>query len=403
MQSWSDPEIPDVEGQGPVPRLHDTASGERRELSGAGGRVGLYVCGITPYDSTHLGHAATYVAFDTLVRAWLDAGRNVTYVQNVTDVDDPLLERAEETGVDWRELAETEIARFRSDMEALRVIPPTRYVGVVESVDKVAAAVSDMLHQGSAYVVGDDVYADLSSDPLVGSVSHLDDAEMDALFAERGGDPDTPGKRHPRDPLLWRGARPGEPSWPGGDLGEGRPGWHIECAVIARDGLEIPFTVQGGGYDLVYPHHEMSTAHLRECTGVTHPADAFVHTGLVGYQGHKMSKSLGNLVFVSELLGDGVPADVVRLVLLGQHYRTDWEYTTDLLFDAAQRWQRWRDAAHLAGDADESAAVARLREAVADDLDTPTALAVVDEWSRRPGRGRGIVPAVAALLGVEIG
>ena len=402
MQSWNAPDLVDVEGQGPFPRLHDTATGGPLELTGADGRASLYVCGITPYDSTHLGHAATYVAFDTLVRAWRDAGLDVTYVQNVTDVDDPLLERAAETGVDWHDLAEAEIAKFRGDMEALRVVPPAHYVSVVESIDLVVDGVSEMLRQGAAYVVEDDVYADLSGDPLVGSISHLDEAEMDVLFAERGGDPDTPGKRHPRDPLLWRGRRDGEPSWPGRDLGEGRPGWHIECAAIMKAHLPLPITVQGGGSDLIYPHHEMSTSHLRECTGRQHPAQAFVHTGLIGYQGHKMSKSRGNLVFVSQLLADGVPADVIRLTLLAQHYRTDWEYATPMLFAAARRWQRWTDAAHLAGDADESATIAALRAAISDDLDTPRALEIVDEWSRRPGRGRAVVAAVSALLGIEI-
>jgi L-cysteine:1D-myo-inositol 2-amino-2-deoxy-alpha-D-glucopyranoside ligase len=400
--SWNAPEVPTIEGTGEVPRLHDTATGRLLELAGSDGRAGLYVCGITPYDSTHLGHAATYVAFDTLIRAWRDHGLAVTYVQNVTDVDDPLLDRANETGVEWRDLAETEIAKFRGDMEALRVIPPDHYVSVVDSIGLVAAAVTEMLRTGSAYVVGDDVYADLSADTLIGSISHLDGAEMDQLFAERGGDPDTPGKRHPRDPLLWRGRREGEPSWPGGDLGEGRPGWHIECAAIAKDHLGTPFTVQGGGYDLVYPHHEMSTSHLREITGRQHPAEAFVHTGLVGYQGHKMSKSRGNLVFVSQLAADGVPADVVRLTLLAQHYRTDWEYKTPQLYAAARRWQRWQDAAHLARDVDESATIAALRAAIADDLDTPRALAIVDEWASRPRRGTAVIAAVSALLGVEI-
>ena len=402
MQSWNAPEVGEIEGQGIVPRVHDTAAEELRELAGSGGRTGLYVCGITPYDSTHLGHAATYVAFDTLIRAWRDAGLQVTYVQNVTDVDDPLLERADETGVDWRDLAHAEIGKFRGDMEALRVIPPDHYVSVVDSVDLVVAAVTDMLRTGSAYVVGDDVYADLSADTLVGSICHLGADEMDELFAERGGDPDTPGKRNPRDPLLWRGRREGEPAWPGGDLGEGRPGWHIECAVIAKGNLDVPFTVQGGGYDLVYPHHEMSTSHLREVTGRQHPAEAFVHTGLVGYQGHKMSKSRGNLVFVSSLLDDGVPADVIRLTLLAQHYRTDWEYTAPQLYAAARRWQRWQDAAHLAGDSDESATIAELRATIADDLNTPAAIAVVDAWAARPGRGRAVVDAVSALLGVQI-
>ncbi|WP_156250770.1 cysteine--1-D-myo-inosityl 2-amino-2-deoxy-alpha-D-glucopyranoside ligase [Pseudactinotalea terrae] len=402
MQSWNSPEVPEIEGTGDVPRLHDTASGELLALAGSDGRAGLYVCGITPYDSTHLGHAATYVAFDTLNRAWRDHGLKVTYVQNVTDVDDPLLDRAKETGVEWRDLAEAEIAKFRGDMEALRVIPPDHYVSVVDSIGLIAAAVTEMLRTGSAYVVGDDVYADLSADTLIGSIGHLDDAQMDELFAERGGDPDTPGKRHPRDPLLWRGRRDGEPSWPGGDLGEGRPGWHIECAAIAKDNLGIPFTVQGGGYDLVYPHHEMSTSHLREVTGRQHPAEAFVHTGLVGYQGHKMSKSRGNLVFVSQLAQDGVPADVVRLTLLAQHYRTDWEYTTPQLYAAARRWQRWQDAAHLARDVDETETIAALRAAIADDLDTPRALAVVDAWAGRPRRGRAVIGAVSALLGIEI-
>ncbi|WP_420113280.1 cysteine--1-D-myo-inosityl 2-amino-2-deoxy-alpha-D-glucopyranoside ligase [Pseudactinotalea sp.] len=402
MQSWNAPEVPEIEGPGLAPRVHDTAAGGVRELAGSGGRAGLYVCGITPYDSTHLGHAATYVAFDTLIRAWRDAGLEVTYVQNVTDVDDPLLDRANETGVDWQDLAQAEIGKFRGDMEALRVIPPNHYVSVVDSVDLVVSAVSEMLRTGSAYVVGDDVYADLSADSLIGSIGHLDDAEMDRLFAERGGDPETPGKRHPRDPLLWRGRREGEPSWPGGDLGEGRPGWHIECAAIAKANLDIPFTVQGGGYDLVYPHHEMSTSHLREVTGRQHPAESFVHTGLVGYAGHKMSKSRGNLVFVSQLLDDGVPADVIRLTLLAQHYRTDWEYTTSQLYAAARRWQRWQDAAHLAGDADESATIAEIRAAIADDLSTPAAVAVVDAWAARPGRGKAVIGAVSALLGVSI-
>lgn len=402
MKSWNEPVVPRLSDSGPVPQVHDTASSSLVDIGGRDGAAGLYVCGITPYDSTHLGHAATYVAFDTLVRVWRDGGLDVTYVQNVTDVDDPLLERAQATGVSWEDLAATEIARFRGDMEALRVIPPTHYVSVIDSVPAVADAVSTMVRNGTAYVVGTDVYADLQADPQLGSIAHLSDPELDQLFAERGGDPQVPGKRHSRDPLLWRGHRDGEPAWLGGDLGEGRPGWHIECAVIAKQHLDLPFTVQGGGRDLIYPHHEMSIAHLRSISGHDVAASSFVHTGLVGYQGEKMSKSRGNLVFVSALLADGVPADVIRLVLLAQHYRTDWEYHSHQLFAAAQRWHRWCFAAQSATDADESAAINQLRQALANDLDTPAALAIVDDWAIRPGRGQMMAMAVEALLGIEL-
>ncbi|MFV0427544.1 MAG: cysteine--1-D-myo-inosityl 2-amino-2-deoxy-alpha-D-glucopyranoside ligase [Beutenbergiaceae bacterium] len=402
MKSWNEPAMPQLRSHGPVPQVHDTATDSLVSVPGIEGQVGLYVCGITPYDSTHLGHAATYLAFDILVRSWRDAGLEVTYVQNVTDVDDPLLERADATGVPWEDLARSEIARFQGDMEALRIIPPTHYVGVVDSMELVVDAVSAMVRDGSAYIVGTDVYADLQADPLMGSISHLAAAEMDHLFAERGGDPQVDEKRHPRDPLLWRGKRDGEPAWPGGDLGEGRPGWHIECAAIAQQNLQIPITVQGGGRDLIYPHHEMSMAHLRQRAGVKQPASSYVHTGLVGYQGEKMSKSRGNLVFVSALRNDGIPAEVIRLTLLAQHYRTDWEYDSSLLFHAAQRFHRWQHAAQSATAIDEGPAMAELRAAVATDINTPAALAVVDRWAARPDRGTEIVPLISSLLGIEL-
>jgi L-cysteine:1D-myo-inositol 2-amino-2-deoxy-alpha-D-glucopyranoside ligase len=245
---------------GPV-RVHDSSTGELVEAA-PGPQARLYACGITPYDATHIGHANTYVAFDLLVRAWLDAGKDVVYTSNVTDVDDPLLERAEATGVDWRELAASQTALFREDMTALGVIPPRTWTGAVESVPDVAAAVAAMVESGAAYRVPvepgaggatpelGDVYADLAADPRFGTVAHLDREQALATFAERGGDPARPGKKNPLDPLLWRRERPGEPAWDGGPLGSGRPGWHVECAVIARDGLGLAagerFDVQGG-------------------------------------------------------------------------------------------------------------------------------------------------------------
>ncbi len=259
----------------------------------------MYVCGITPYDATHIGHAATYVLFDTIHRFWLATGRTVQYVQNVTDVDDPLLERAARDGVDWRQLAEFEIQRFRDDMVALRVLPPTHLVGAVETVDLAAQRVAELRDAGAAYLVDEDLYFSVSSAARFGSVSHLSDPDMLEKSRARGGDPQRAGKRNPLDPLLWQAPRVGEPSWDS-ELGPGRPGWHIECASIALDLLGPGFDVQGGGRDLVFPHHEMSAAEGEVLEGWPF-ARAYVHAPMVSYEGAKMSKSLGNLVFVSRL------------------------------------------------------------------------------------------------------
>ena len=410
MQSWPAPVLPELPGRGPVPRLHDTATGTNVEAS-PDGVATLYICGITPYDSTHLGHAFTYVAFDTLGRVWRDAGLQVRYAQNVTDVDDPLLERAIATGVAWEDLAADQIGLFRADMESLRVIPPEHYVGVVESIGLVVKAVVRLLATGAAYRVDTDVYADLSVDPRFGSLSHLGAEEMDAFFAERGGDPERAGKRHPLDPLLWRGARVGKPSWDGRSLGRGRPGWHIECAAIAEHYLGVPFLVQGGGTDLIFPHHEMSTSHLRLMTSCPDPAAVFIHTGLVGFEGHKMSKSRGNLVFVSRLLADGVPAGTIRLAILAHHYAQDWEYTGADLATAGERLASWRAAAATTPDGGSGhepgsgarETLARMREALADNLDTARALTAVDDWAETGTAADGVVlDAVDALLGIDL-
>jgi L-cysteine:1D-myo-inositol 2-amino-2-deoxy-alpha-D-glucopyranoside ligase len=401
-------------------RVRDTSTGDL-VVAAPGPGATLYVCGITPYDATHMGHAATYVAFDLLVRGWLDEGKRVRYASNVTDVDDPLLERAEATGVDWRELAADQTALYLEDMTALGVVPPDVYTGAVESVPDVVAAVEAMIAAGTAYVVGvpdghgagaADVYADLSADPAFGEVARLDRAEMLRLFGERGGDPARPGKRDPLDPLLWRAARPGEPSWDGNGLGHGRPGWHIECAVIAQDGLGLPFDVQGGGSDLRFPHHEMSTSHAR-LLAHGHGARTHVHTGMVGLHGEKMSKSLGNLVLVSQLRADGVDAMAVRLAILDHHYAGDWEWTDDVLRTAQARLDRWRAAVSGNGGPAADAMLAEVRAAIATDLDAPRALRAVDAWAEASLAGvpdaeahegaPGVVArAVNALLGVRL-
>lgn len=378
------------------------------------GAATLYVCGITPYDATHLGHAATAVAFDLLGRAWRDAGVAVRSASNVTDVDDPLLERAAATGVDWRSLAVEQTALYAEDMAALQVIPPDFYVGAVESIPAVVAAVEQMLATGAAYRVEPlgDVYAAVGADPAFGEAARLDRPTMLALSAERGGDPGRPGKKDALDPLLWRRERPGEPSWDGGSLGRGRPGWHIECVVIAQGSLGAPLSVLGGGSDLTFPHHEMSCSHVRVLTGSPSAgARAHVHTGMVGLDGDKMSKSKGNLVLVSTMRAAGVDPRAIRLAILAHRYRDDWEWTPAVLASAEARLGRWRAALSGVGGPSADATLAAIRSALADDLDAPAALAAVDAWAEaalaggfKPDEGApGIVArALDALLGVRL-
>jgi len=405
VRSWPAEAVP------VLPPLHadlaafDTATAAVKPLT-PGQEARMYVCGITPYDATHIGHAATYVLFDIIHRFWLATGRTVRYVQNVTDVDDPLLERAARDGVDWQQLAEYEIQRFRDDMVALRVLPPTQLVGAVETVDLAARRAAELRDAGAAYMVEDDLYFSVGSAARFGSVSHLSAPDMLGNSRARGGDPDREGKQNPLDPLLWRARRLGEPSWDS-ELGPGRPGWHIECASIALDLLGPGFDVQGGGRDLVFPHHEMSAAEGEVLEGWPF-ARAYVHAPMVAYQGAKMSKSLGNLVFVSRLREDGTDPMAVRLALLSQSYREDWEWSARLLEDAGERLRRWRGALSQPTGPDARRTVDDLTRALADDLDTPRALAIVDGWAGEqelrggddPG-GPGLMSRVVdALLGV---
>jgi L-cysteine:1D-myo-inositol 2-amino-2-deoxy-alpha-D-glucopyranoside ligase len=408
MQTWQSLSVPRVPGIPRPLRLYDTATQQVRPTA-PGPTATMYVCGITPYDATHLGHAATYLAFDLIQRQWLDNGHQVHYVQNVTDVDDPLLERADRDSADWVVLGMRETALFREDMEALRVIPPSDYIGVIESVAEIAEMVAKLLADGIGYRVDQDVYYDHSATERFGYESNYDEATMLALFAERGGDPDRVGKRHPLDALLWRAARPGEPSWES-ELGPGRPGWHVECSVIARARLGMGFDLQGGGSDLIFPHHEFSAAHAEALTG-EHPfARHYTHAAMIGLDGEKMSKSRGNLVFVSRLRGDGVDPMAIRLALLAGHYRTDREWTPDLLDTGVARLNRWREGVALPSGPAAEETVTRLRTYLADDLDTPKALQAVDAWAsealggqgRDPGAPALIRSAVDALLGVAL-
>ncbi|MBM7050566.1 MULTISPECIES: cysteine--1-D-myo-inosityl 2-amino-2-deoxy-alpha-D-glucopyranoside ligase [unclassified Rothia (in: high G+C Gram-positive bacteria)] len=429
MKSWQSPSVPVLPGTAPWPSIFDTTQQAVVQLPKEDA-ASLYVCGITPYDATHMGHASTYVAFDLLNRAWRDAGASVAYVQNVTDVDDPLLERATATGVDWRDLAQEQTELFHTDMVALNVLAPDHYVGAVESIEWIVPVVERWVEQGIAYRVpgftdehglvhpDGDVYfdnaaaeratADFEDAWSLGDVSGMSREEMMPIFAERGGDPQRAGKRDALDPLLWRVAREGEPSWDGGALGAGRPGWHIECTMISQKFLPAPFTVQGGGSDLIFPHHEMGAGHAYAVDRKP-MARHFAHTGMVGLEGEKMSKSLGNLVLVSKLRAAGVNPGAIRLAIMSNHYRSDWFWTDDVLTRAQERFELFTTASQLTGD-DSAAheALASVREYLADDLNAPAALDVLEAWARnavaKEGIGGGALlrDILDARLGVKL-
>ncbi len=410
MKAWSHPGLPQFAANPGEVLLHDTLSDALVSVPAGKRTARLYVCGITPYDATHIGHANTYVAFDLLNRTWLDAGIEVHYTQNVTDVDDPLLERAAATNVDWHELATEQIELFRTDMAALRVIPPENYIGAVESIPQVIALIERLDAKGHIYRVPDPEYPDwyFRAGRALEADGDIDLNTALAVFGERGGDPDRPGKEHPLDTLVWRMARPGEPTWDG-SLGVGRPGWHVECTAIALDTVGECFDVQAGGSDLVFPHHTMCAITGSAATGMPF-AGVHAHSGMVAYQGEKMSKSLGNLVFVSRLREQGVDPMVIRLALMAHHYRSDWEWTDADLERAEERLNLWRRAVTRIEGISATDTVAQVRRALRNDLNTPVALAAIDTWAHASGTMFGddtdspdtIRSLVDALLGVRL-
>lgn len=408
MESWSAAMPHALPGRGRELALFDTSSRSVRPTA-PGDEATMYVCGITPYDATHIGHANTYVTFDLINRVWRDSGHTVRYVQNVTDIDDPLLERAVATGQDWRVIADRETALFREDMAALNVLPPDEYIGAVEAIPSVATKVEQLQASGDVYAVDNDLYFRVRNDPQFGSVAKLSESEMIEIFAERGGDPDRAGKEHPLDCLVWQSERPDEPAWDT-PLGHGRPGWHIECAAIALDHLGPTIDIQGGGSDLAFPHHEMSASEVHRLTGTWPFARHFVHSGMVAWQGHKMSKSRGNLVFVSQLRHDGVDPMAIRLALLSHHYRSDWAWTPHGLEGAAERLARWRAAVELPFGPPSDGVLERVREVLADDLRAPSALDAVDDWvhvalttgGSDPTAPTAVAHLVETLLGIRL-
>ena len=376
--------------------LFDTRSRTTRPFV-AGRTVRLYVCGITPYDSTHLGHAFTYVAFDTLARVLEAQDHHVAYVRNVTDVDDDILRKAREIGVDYLELAAREVARFTSDLDNLGCRRPDVEPRATETVPAMVQAIRGLVAQNLAYVLDDGrVYFDTSASGRFADLGRLTPEEMLAQFAEKGGDPDAPGKRDPLDFLLWQPSGEGEPSWDS-DWGPGRPGWHIECSVMASEHLGAVIDIHGGGSDLIFPHHSAEILQAEGLFGQGPFARFWLHAGMVGLDQIKMSKSLGNLVFVSDLL-ERFEGGAVRRYLLQQHYRQTWSYDDEALEEAAQAYKRWQEAAGRDGRRDDLAQ--RFWDAVNADLDTPAALRVLDEVAEN-GAGQTL-RELAGVLGFEL-
>ena len=343
-------------------------------------KVSMYVCGITPYDATHLGHAATYLAFDLVNRYVRLTGRSIEYVQNITDVDDPLLERANRDGVNWEQLANNQISLFRDDMTALRIIPPDHYMGAVETIPWVISAIEELQRNDAVYQIESDLYFDITCDLQFDSYNQLSQAEQIAIFAERGGDPEREGKRNPLDCLIWRGAREGEPSW-SSPFGPGRPGWHIECTAIALQYLQAPISIQGGGSDLHFPHHTMCAAEGKVLTGQNF-AQRFVHAGMIGLDGEKMSKSRGNLKFVSVMRNSGIDPLALRVALLSGHYRSDRPWSDALLKSAEERLELWRTAFSSPYGGDVEPLILGIARHLSDDLDTSGAFSLIDSWAQ---------------------
>ena len=375
-------------------RLYDTARGDVVEFRPRP-VVTMYTCGITPYDATHVGHAATYVLYDVLQRRLRDLGHQTQCVRNVTDVDDDILKRARQLGVDYLDLAAEETARFQADMRALGEVEPFSEPTATSAIHDILGFVGMVLDRGHAYRAGGAVYFSVASSERFGQVSHLDRRTMLDLAAVRGGNPDDPAKRDPLDFVLWQPSAPYEPAWDS-MWGPGRPGWHIECSALALRELGTTIDLHGGGSDLIFPHHECEAAQSEAATGepfVRH----WLHAPMVEYQGTKMSKSLGNLVFVSDLLKEWEPM-AVRLAILDHGYRRPWTWHDGLMPAAAARLAAWREAGPGDGG------LAEVRAALDDDLDLVRAVAAVDAAAGAAAAGAGAgVGAAAGLLGVTLG
>lgn len=390
MLSWPDAYMPPALAgiKHPTLQLFDSYKGKKVDILGE--QSSIYICGITPYDATHMGHAATYLTFDLVNRYLKASGKNVSFVENITDIDDPLLERATRDNQDWRELAESQIELFREDMTSLGVLPPNAYRGVIESMDEIISTVAEMIATGKSYQLEGDIYLDLNQ--VDGAIENLPIALEQALkiFEERGGDPARAGKRHALDPLLWKARKGDDPFWEA-PFGKGRPGWHIECTAIALKNLpkasSTSITLQAGGSDLIFPHHYMTALQAKALNGIEF-ASCYSHSGMIGLDGEKMSKSKGNLVFVSKLRQEGVSPALIRIALFANRYSTDRMWSRELVDEANKLLTRLLSALSRQEVAPTFEVVQEIVNAISDDLNTPKVFDLLNTWSLKTEEGQ---------------
>ncbi|HWV24598.1 MAG TPA: cysteine--tRNA ligase [Thermomicrobiales bacterium] len=360
-------------------RVFNTQSQSLEEFTSESGHVGIYVCGVTPYDTTHTGHAFTFLTFDVLVRYLRYQGYEVTYVQNVTDIDDDVLRKARELGTDWRTLGTRETNQYLEDMRNLNALEFDHYVAATEHIAEIIDCVQKLIEAGVAYEVNGNVYFEVSKDPDFGKLSHIPRGEMLPIANERGNFPDDPNKRDPLDFVLWQAAQPDEPTWIS-PWGEGRPGWHIECSAMSTRYLGSQIDIHGGGYDLIFPHHECEIAQAETAQGVKPFVRYWMHVGMTQYQGEKMSKSLGNLVYVKDLLKT-YSSDAIRLYLHAHHYRTSWMWFDHEMDGWEKAALTLLDAAHRPSGSgaplDVTDSRGRFLAAMENDLSTPGAIAAL--------------------------
>ncbi len=410
MSNWPAVEVVKWHGNLPDLRLKLTSGdleGFKSDLS-----FKMYVCGITPYDATHLGHAATYLTFDLINRYLSLSGTKVDFVENITDIDDPLFERAKRDNQSWSELGSSQVALFESDMTSLRVLPPRNYVSVTEAMDSIIIAIERLVDEGFTYELSGNIYFRIS--PYLESLPITLEAAIE-IFAQRGGDPERSGKQHPLDPILWVANKDGEPGW-NSKMGFGRPGWHIECSVIALENLVGPdyleeqsgvsktISLQGGGTDLIFPHHFMSAALAKALTKEDF-AQAYLHAAMVGLDGEKMSKSKGNLVFVSKLLKEGIDPMTLRHALLSERYSEDRMWSQETLQQSEERVVRLRSALSRIECAPTDGVIQLIAQSIADDLNSPTALDVLDKWASESlvGKSGGSVGEISRFIDNALG
>ena len=381
MNPWPKPHIAPLSGLS-FPNLKLMNSKKVITTIEPGTPFKIYVCGITPYDATHLGHAATYVAFDLINRYQHLAGNRLDFVENITDIDDPLLVRAKRDFLDWKVLAKNQIDLFLTDMTALRVIPPNNLVTVTSSMKIIEDFITLLDQRGFLYQIENDHYFSVES--FLGEMP-LSTDEAIRIFSERGGDPERPGKRHPLDPVVWMAHQGDDPSWES-KFGLGRPGWHVECTAIAVHYLDSAdadpiIQIQGGGSDLIFPHHYMSEQIVRAAYGRGF-ANNYVHSAMIHLDGEKMSKSKGNLVFVSKLLSQGIDPMVIRWALLSGHYQQDRSWSDELLQKSSSEISLLRSALAQSEVAETKELIQSIISDLANNLDTPAALNRLIAWAK---------------------